>query len=254
MTSEAAMAKLCYVLGKDEWDHETKRMMLQTNLRGEMTVTNENVGMRELDIIPHIAKCLRLSSGNEEAGVNFSTPDYNLRTALHVAASNGNLEAVRYLLSIGANVHAKDLFAYNPLLCAVKAKSRKCVEEIRQAGGIIDIPQFKLGVDLCLAAAHGDIEQLQCWAAAGSELIETDYDKRTALHVAVSHYQVDTVRYLLEQGMDPHVVDEFGTTPLSVAKEKNFQEIIELLEAAAAKRGSSENSGSAEICRANVNQ
>ncbi|KAK6754687.1 hypothetical protein RB195_013587 [Necator americanus] len=281
MTSEAAMAKLCYVLGKDEWDHETKRMMLQTNLRGEMTVTNENVGMRELDIIPHIAKCLRLSSGNEvqlirdtilpplfcnaaktnkpeilknikEAGVNFSTPDYNLRTALHVAASNGNLEAVRYLLSIGANVHAKDLFAYNPLLCAVKAKSRKCVEEIRQAGGIIDIPQFKLGVDLCLAAAHGDIEQLQCWAAAGSELIETDYDKRTALHVAVSHYQVDTVRYLLEQGMDPHVVDEFGTTPLSVAKEKNFQEIIELLEAAAAKRGSSENSGSAEICRANM--
>ncbi|VDN25618.1 unnamed protein product [Cylicostephanus goldi] len=65
MTSEAAMAKMCYVLGKDEWDHETKRMMLQTNLRGEMTVTNEDVKMRELDIIPHIAKCLRLSSGNE---------------------------------------------------------------------------------------------------------------------------------------------------------------------------------------------
>ncbi|EYC29837.1 hypothetical protein Y032_0005g2286 [Ancylostoma ceylanicum] len=65
MTSEAAMAKMCYVLGKDEWDHETKRMMLQTNLRGEMTVTNEAIGTRELDIIPHIAKCLRLSSGNE---------------------------------------------------------------------------------------------------------------------------------------------------------------------------------------------
>ncbi|KAK6037991.1 hypothetical protein COOONC_24504 [Cooperia oncophora] len=65
MTSEAAMAKMCYVLGKDEWDHETKRMMLQANLRGEMTVTNKAAKMRELDIIPHIARCLRLSSGNE---------------------------------------------------------------------------------------------------------------------------------------------------------------------------------------------
>ncbi|VDO70397.1 unnamed protein product [Heligmosomoides polygyrus] len=136
MTSEAAMAKMCYILGKDEWDYETKRMMLQSNLRGEMTVTNKAVGMRELDIIPHIARCLRLSSGTEvqlirdtilpplvcsaaktnkvdmlksikEAGVNFSICDYNLRTALHVAATSGNLDAVNYLLSIGVNIHLK---------------------------------------------------------------------------------------------------------------------------------------------------
>ena len=43
----------------------------------------------------------------KESGVNFSSPDYNLRTALHVAASNGNLESVNYLLSIGANIHLK---------------------------------------------------------------------------------------------------------------------------------------------------
>ena len=63
MTSEAAMAKLCYVLGKDEWDHNTKRLvnlfwksakcsfqMLQANLRGEMTVTMHDEKMRELEI------------------------------------------------------------------------------------------------------------------------------------------------------------------------------------------------------------
>ncbi|KHJ87836.1 ankyrin repeat protein [Oesophagostomum dentatum] len=274
MTSEAAMAKMCYVLGKDEWDYETKRMMMQSNLRGEMTVTNEAVGMRELDIIPHIAKCLRLSSGNElqlirdtilpplfcnaaktnkpeilksikEAGVNFSAPDYNLRTALHVAASNGNLEAVRYLLSIGENVHVRDLFGYNPLLCAVKAKSRKCVEEIRKAGGMIDIPQFKLGVDLCLAAAHGDVEQLRCWRAAGSDLTETDYDKRTALHVAVTHYQIEAVKYLTEEGLDPNVVDEFGTTPITEAQRKNYKDILKILTMAAEKRAN--GNGSAEV-------
>ena len=41
------------------------------------------------------------------AGVNFSATDYNLRTALHVAASNGNIESVNYLLKIGTNVHIK---------------------------------------------------------------------------------------------------------------------------------------------------
>ncbi|PIO61892.1 ankyrin repeat protein [Teladorsagia circumcincta] len=188
--------------------------MLQANLRGEMTVTNKAAKMRELDIIPHIARCLRLSSGNEvklirdtilpplvcsaakmnkveilktikDSGVNFAVCDYNLRTALHVAATGGNLEAVKYLLSMGSNVHAKDLFGYSPLLCAVKAKALPCVIALRDAGGIIDIPPYKLGVDLCLAAAQGDVEQLRCWGAAGSDLSEADYDKRTPLHVAI---------------------------------------------------------------------
>lgn len=33
--------------------------------------------------------------------------DYDSRTALHVAACNGHLEAVNYLLSQGVSVHAK---------------------------------------------------------------------------------------------------------------------------------------------------
>jgi hypothetical protein len=37
MTPEAALAKLSYVLGRNDWDIETKREMLQKNLRGELT-------------------------------------------------------------------------------------------------------------------------------------------------------------------------------------------------------------------------
>ena len=43
LTPEAALAKLSYVLSKDELSHEEKRKMLQTNLVGEMTVLNFKV-------------------------------------------------------------------------------------------------------------------------------------------------------------------------------------------------------------------
>lgn len=38
MTTEAALAKLSYILGKTEWDLEKKRQMVLRNLRGELTV------------------------------------------------------------------------------------------------------------------------------------------------------------------------------------------------------------------------
>ncbi|PAV85910.1 hypothetical protein WR25_09154 [Diploscapter pachys] len=259
MTSEAAMAKLCYVIGKDEWDHDTKRLMLQTNLRGEMTVTMHDEKMRELDIIPHIARCMRISSAHEvqllrdtilpplfcnaakqndtkllknlvEAGVNFSILDYNLRTALHVAASNGNLESVIYLLSIGTSVHMKDIFGYNAILCAVKAKSIECVEAIRRAGGSVDLSEKKIGVDLCLAAAQGDFHLLQCYHAAGCSMKETDYDNRSALHVAVVQNRLEIVEFLLESDADPEAIDDFGRTPLHEAQERKHDSILKLLE------------------------
>ncbi|KAK6059125.1 ankyrin repeat protein [Cooperia oncophora] len=130
----------------------------------------------------------------------------------------------------------RDLFGYNPLLCAVKAKALPCVIALRDSGGIIDIPPYKLGVDLCLAAAHGDIDQLKCWYAAGSDLTETDYDKRTPLHVAVTHNQLEAVRYLMEKGVDPNAADEFGTTPYSEAKRKGYDEILNELRTGLTRR------------------
>lgn len=71
------------------------------------------------------------------------------------------------------NLHFRDLFGYNPLLCAVKAKARKCVEEIRQAGGIIDIPQFKLGKSFERSTIHKKLDSGLIWKC------EKDYGHRT---------------------------------------------------------------------------
>lgn len=52
-------------------------------------------------------------------GSNLCLEDYDGRTPLHVAASEGHLNAVNYLLSHGATVYAKDRYGDTPLCNAV---------------------------------------------------------------------------------------------------------------------------------------
>ncbi|VDM30106.1 unnamed protein product [Toxocara canis] len=135
MTAEAALTKLAYVLGKDEWDLPTKRKMMQRNIRGEMTIARSET-LQELEIIPQLAKYLRITSSQEvqllrkalfppllchaaskgdvelmenlrESGAILSASDYNGRSALHIAAREGHTNVVRYLLKHGINVHSR---------------------------------------------------------------------------------------------------------------------------------------------------
>jgi ankyrin repeat protein len=54
----------------------------------------------------------------------------------------------------------------------------------------------------------------------------------TALHVAVMQNNLEAVRGILKAGADLEVHNPNGKTPLDVAKEKHFQDIIALLEGA----------------------
>lgn len=64
MTPEAALTKLAYVLSKNEWDTDTKRLMMETNLRGELTAGRlPNNG--ESDLMKAVEQSLRLSSTEE---------------------------------------------------------------------------------------------------------------------------------------------------------------------------------------------
>lgn len=64
MTPEAAFTKLAYVLSKSEWDLKTKRKMMQTNLRGELTAS-QPPNLQDLDLVEAVATSLKLSSAAE---------------------------------------------------------------------------------------------------------------------------------------------------------------------------------------------
>lgn len=50
-------------------------------------------------------------------------------------------------------IFSRDMFGYNALVCAVKAKAMDCIKAIREAGGFIDATAQKIGKFLVLSSS-----------------------------------------------------------------------------------------------------
>ena len=55
-------------------------------------------------------------------GGDFNLSDYDGRTPLHIASSEGHIETVRFLLQHGASLHARDRYNNTPLTDAIRFK------------------------------------------------------------------------------------------------------------------------------------
>jgi len=88
---------------------------------------------------------------------------------------------------------------------------------------------------MCSVVANDDVSALESWYNAGVDFNLSDYNGRTALHVAVAHVHTDHVSYLLAHGADPTAVDIDGSTPLDYAEKRHLADIVAQLKAASNK-------------------
>ena len=58
----------------------------------------------------------------------------------------------------------------------------------------------------------------------------SDYDARTALHLAASQGQVEVVKFLLTNGASASPKDRYNGSPLDDAKREGHQEVVTYLE------------------------
>ncbi|RHY55119.1 hypothetical protein DYB38_008080 [Aphanomyces astaci] len=156
-------------------------------------------------------------------GVDVNLADYDRRTPLHIAASDGNAEVVKLLIQAGANCHAKDRWGVTPLDCAKDAVVASLMSTHIRASLFADTstaPYRRI--------ATGDTDTLKRAWLDGLALNAVDGAGRTALHVAVEKEQMNAIELLLSAGATVDVADEQGRTPMSIAVEMNASNVLSL--------------------------
>ncbi|KAL3698966.1 hypothetical protein R1sor_016988 [Riccia sorocarpa] len=83
---------------------------------------------------------------------------------------------------------------------------------------------------LLFHSRNNNVEALRELLKEKPELVnETDYDGRTALHVAAAYGCLKSARVLLENGANVNAQDRWNSSPLADAKASNHQEVMKLL-------------------------
>lgn len=182
-------------------------------------------------------------------------------TPLHIAVSDGQLQAVEYLLQCGAATEVIDRWGRSPVDCALETKSVTILQLLERAQfnssshskrtvafterstprssrslqrrqGLPMMSRSRSSTDLgsfFRAIEEGNTERVKRAWFDGLELDIQDARGRTSLHIAVENAKVGMIELLLSADVNTSLLDGEGRTPLSIAVEKQYYAIAEML-------------------------
>lgn len=262
MTFECAMCKLSYLLGKYPNDIPKIKAEITNNLRGEVTIDQEEIefSLTFKEIIKNIGNTLGLYSQQERDGltdqilpiivntasaesntlelskianenISLELPDYEGKTPLHVACVTGKKEIVDFLIEMKVNPNALDKQGRTPLMEAVTYGNYEIAEMLIEYGGIIRCPQEQLAPIICYAGLYGDLRKINILYRAGININTVDYDGRTVGHLGAAHNHKEVIQYLKhETDFDFSAKDLNNKTPAEIAKDKGFTDITNIID------------------------
>ncbi|GAQ87724.1 K+-channel ERG and related proteins [Klebsormidium nitens] len=158
--------------------------------------------------------------------------DYDGRAPLHFAAAAGHAGCVDVLAKAGADVNAQDHLGRTPLLEAVLGGHVECVAALRAAGAGLNLKEP--GRTLCHVVATGATVSLAALLECGADPNATNYDGRTALHVAAVKGAEEAAQLLLHAGAGPHVAPKGVPSPREEAEAAGQTNLVRLFDQAGA--------------------
>ncbi|KAG9468250.1 hypothetical protein GDO78_023143 [Eleutherodactylus coqui] len=151
------------------------------------------------------------------------------RTLLAAAAHAGNLDAVRLMLSRGANLEATDEDGQTPLGLAAHQGHLSVVELLLERGARHDHSDSRGWSPLRAAAWGGHTEVVESLLAFGAQPDTSGPDGRTALRAAAWSGHEGPVKALIRAGAEIDHADIEGRTPLMAAAYMGHCKVAEVL-------------------------
>jgi glutaminase len=104
------------------------------------------------------------------------------------------------------------------------------IELLVRHGGELLASEFISGITLCRIVYDGDNALLKRFLIAKIQVNATDYDKRTAAHIAASEGNLGALKLLVEAGADLSLKDRWGNNVRSEAEMSNAGKVLEYLD------------------------
>ena len=166
-----------------------------------------------------------------EQGVDVNHCDKTGYTAVHCAARKGNLNVLKLLKESGANIHAQTERGDNVIMSASPGTGHcDTVKWLIEQG--VDVNHCdKTGYTAVHCAAHkGNLDVLKLLKESGANIhAQTESGDNVIMSASLGTGDCDTVKWLIEQGVDVNHCDKTGCTAVHCVAQEGNLDVLKLL-------------------------
>ncbi len=144
---------------------------------------------------------------------------------LYDACQASNLNRVTQLLLGGADVNFINIDSNS---CLIVSRDINIIRLLLSNGANVNYKNNRQESAILIQAFNGDIEILELLLLNGANINDTDKYGDTPLMVAIRNGQLEMAKLLLvKPGIDVSIKNKEGKEALSVAKEEDYDELVE---------------------------
>ena len=141
--------------------------------------------------------------------------------AMHEAAEEGHVDAMRWLQAQGADVNARtDDYGFTPMHDAAFNGHVDAMRWLQAQGADVNTRDDDGATPMHVAALNGHVDAMRWLQAQGADVNARDNSGETPMHYAAYNGHVDAMRWLQAQGADVNSRDDYGETPRGTAERR----------------------------------